>query len=83
MPFYKKKDKKLRRNYRVVLRVLNIFRRILRNIFEEEYEEMEGQTDFSAGRSCVDNIFVLRLIWKNRETREEISRLKRAFICGS
>lgn len=73
---YKKGDRRKCGNYRgicVQSAVSRIVGRLVRDKLEREYRTPEEQCGFTAGKSCVDNIFVLRqLIEKRAEKKKEL-----------
>lgn len=73
---FKKGDRKQCRNYRgicVQSSVSRIIGRLVRDKLEEQYITPMEQTGFTAGRSCMDNIFVLRqLIEKHSAKNKEL-----------
>lgn len=75
-PIFKKGDRKVCRNYRgicVQSSVSRIIGRLLRDKLEDAFRTPEEQAGFTAGRSCSDNIFVLRqLIEKSQEMNQEL-----------
>ena len=48
---------------------MKIFRRVLRNRLENEYTGIKEQCDFSAGRSCIEHIFMRRHILEKRRDK--------------
>lgn len=69
---YKKGDKKVCGNYRgisVTSSIGRLYGRILKKRIEAEYQEIEEQNGFRAGRSCMDNIFTLQQIIEKRVAR--------------
>ena len=69
---HKKGDKKKCENYRgisVTSTFSRIYRRILAKLVELEYKnvEMEEQSGFRAGRSCIDNIFLHNINDRNKK----------------
>lgn len=73
---HKKGSKKDPNNYRgisVTSTMSRLYGRILRDLIETEYsnEEEEEQSGFRAGRSCTDNIFVLKQIIEKKTARNQ------------
>lgn len=69
---YKKGDRKVCGNYRgisVTSSVGRLYGRILKKRIELEYREIEEQSGFRAGRSCMDNIYTLQQIIEKRVAR--------------
>lgn len=69
---YKKGDRKVCGNYRgisVTSSVGKLYGRILKKRIELEYQEIEEQSGFRAGRSCTDNIYTLQQIIEKRVAR--------------
>ncbi len=69
---HKKGDKKLCKNYRgisVLSSMGRLYGRLIKKRIEDQYREMEDQSGFRAGRSCIDNIFVLQQIIEKRTSR--------------
>ncbi|XP_063929530.1 uncharacterized protein LOC135141885 [Zophobas morio] len=46
-----------------------LYGRLIKKRIEDQYREMEDQSGFRAGRSCIDNIFVLQQIIEKRTSR--------------
>ena len=68
---YKKGDKKACQNYRgisVTSAMGRLYGRILKHRIETNIEDIEEQSGFRAGRSCIDNIFVLQQILEKRKS---------------
>ncbi|CAG9826945.1 unnamed protein product [Diabrotica balteata] len=64
---FKKGDKRKCSNYSgitVINSVGRLYGRIIKEKRESEYEDIEEQNGFHAGRSCTDGIFVLQVIKK-------------------
>ena len=79
---HKKEDKRKCENYRgisVTSTFSRIYERILAKLVELEYKniEMEEQSGFRAGRSCIDNIFLhdINDKKKNKATSRELHLL--------
>jgi hypothetical protein len=78
---HKKGDKRKCDNYRgmsVKSTFSRIYRRILAKLLELEYKnmQMEEQSDFPAGRSCIYNIFcITQMIEKTKATNRELHLL--------
>ena len=78
---YKKGDKRKCENYReisVTSTFSRIYGHILAKLVELEYKnaEMEEQSGFRAGRSCIDNIFcITQVIEKKKATNMELHLL--------
>jgi hypothetical protein len=78
---YKKGDKRKCEKYRgisVPSTFSRIYGRILAKLVESEYKnmEMEEQSSFQAGRSCITNIFcITQVIEKNKSTNRELHLL--------
>ena len=78
---HKKADKRKCENYRgisVTNTFSRIYGRILAKLVESEYKnmEMEEQSGFRAGRSCIDNIFcITQMIEKKKATNRELHLL--------
>lgn len=67
---HKKGDKKICENYRgisVTSSVGRLYGGIIKQRIEKQYEDIEEQCGFRGGRSCTDNIFVLRQIIEKRK----------------
>ena len=73
---YKKGDRRSCENYRgicVMNPIVKTFVRIIKQHVEDEYNNTEEQCGFTAGRSCIDHIFTLRmLVDECREKNKEI-----------
>jgi hypothetical protein len=74
---HKKGDKKCE-NYRGIS-VTSIFSEIYGRILESEYEnmEMEEQSGFRAGKSCIDNIFCIKQI----KEKKKVTSLELHLLC--
>lgn len=75
---FKKGDKKLCQNYRgisVISSMGRLYGRILKTRIESVYQDIEEQSGFRAGRSCLDNIFVLQQIMEKRMARNLATHL--------
>lgn len=69
---YKKGDRRSCENYRgisVVSAMGRLYGKVLKKRIEKEVEEIEDQSGFRAGRSCLDNIFVLQQVMERRKER--------------
>lgn len=69
---HKKGNRKLCKNYRgisVTSSMGRLYGKILKERIEHQILEMEEQSGFRAGRSCMDNIFVLRQVIEKRSAR--------------
>lgn len=78
---FKKGDKKDCCNYRGICgqsAVSRVIGRLLKEKVEAEYVTPEEQTGFTAGRSSMDNIFVLRQVMEKSQERNR--ELHLAFI---
>ena len=73
---HKKGDRKICQNYRgicVMNPFIKTFSRIIKHRIEQQYRNSEEQAGFTAGKSCVDHIFTLKiLLEKCREKFKEI-----------
>lgn len=75
---YKKGNKKVCGNYRgisVTSSMGRLYGRILKKRIESKYEDLEEQSGFRAGRSCLDNIFTLQQIIEKRKARNQPTHL--------
>ena len=66
---YKKGSKQDCNNYRgisVLASVGRLYGRIMKKRIENEMEEEEEQSSFRSGRSCIDNIFSLKLLMEKK-----------------
>ena len=75
---YKKGDEKLCKNYRgisVTSSMGRLYGRILKERIENNFIEIEEQSGFRAGRSCLDNTFVLQQIIEKRKSRNLCTHL--------
>jgi hypothetical protein len=78
---HKKGDKRKCENYRgisVTSTFSRMYGHILAKLLESEYKnmEIEEQSGFRAGRSCVDNIFcIIQMIEKKKATNRELNLL--------
>lgn len=69
---HKKGSKKECGNYRgisVTSSVGRLYGKILKNRVEQEFTDIEEQSGFRAGRSCSDNIFIVRQLIEKRVAR--------------
>lgn len=69
---FKRGSKKMCENYRgisVTSSVGRLYGRILKKRIETEFSDIEEQNGFRAGRSCMDNVFVLQQIIEKRKAR--------------
>lgn len=69
---YKKGNKKLCGNYRglsVTSSMERLYGRVLKNRIEGHIKDFEEQSGFRAGRSCIDNTFVLNQLIEKRKAR--------------
>lgn len=68
-PIYKKGNRNECDNYRgisVTSSISRLYGRILRDLIEKEFIEEEDQCGFRTGRSCTDNVFVMKQIIEKR-----------------
>lgn len=68
--FLKKGNKHVCGNYRgvsVTSSIGRLYGRIMTTRIEKELEHMEEQSGFTAGRSCIDNLFCIQLILEKRK----------------
>lgn len=75
---HKKGDKKLCQNYRgitVVNAMGRLYGRILKKRIEGNIQEIEEQSGFRTGRSCMDNVFVLQQIMEKRKAHNLTTHL--------
>lgn len=75
---YKKGDKRKCSNYRgisVTSAMGRLYGRVLKNRIEKNTIEIEEQNGFRAGRSCMDNTFVLQQILEKRKARNLATHL--------
>jgi len=69
---HKKGDKRQCKNYRgisIISSVGRLYGRLIKKRIESQFNEVEDQSGFRAGRSCVDNIFVLQQVIEKRTAR--------------
>ena len=72
IPIYKKGDRTISENYRgisVTSSIGRLYGKIIKNRVEENLTEIEEQSGFRSGRSCLDNIYTLRQLLEKRTAR--------------
>lgn len=83
-PIFKKGNKNECKNYRgisVTSSIGRLYGRIIKNRIEGEMDNIEEQSGFRAGRSCIDNVFCIQQLLEKRKERGRETHLVFIDLC--